>query len=286
MNGNDVKKFTDETRAAINAWLETPETKDAIEAITKAESSETGTFEVVITTEDVDRYGEVIKLDGWALDHYMKNPVVLWGHDHFTPPIGVATSIERQDGKLVAKGKFAPHAFAQEIRASYDAGIIRATSVGFIEHEREGNFITKAELIEFSFVSVPANPYALSLAMEKGLSIDALVTKGLMTVQKDTEEPKEEVPAPVEPPVTTEKQLSTKALVPIIEQMKTILGALEDMAKSHEPEGTDEEDEPVVPPEDEKGFKEFSEKRRIIQEAATIFGDVLAEARRAIEAQK
>ncbi len=65
----------------------------------------------------------------------------------------MATSIERRDGKLIAKGKFAPHQFAQDIRKSYDAGIIRATSVGFIEKEREGNFITKAELIEFSFVS-------------------------------------------------------------------------------------------------------------------------------------
>ena len=78
----------------------------------------TGTFEVVITTENVDRYQEVIKLDGWELEHYKNNPVVLWGHDHKQLPIGFATDIEVKDGKMIAKGKFAAHDFAQTVASS------------------------------------------------------------------------------------------------------------------------------------------------------------------------
>jgi hypothetical protein len=43
----------------------------------------------------------------------------------------------------------------------------------------EGNVITKAELLEFSFVPVPANPYALRLN-ELGKNVADFVTKGLM----------------------------------------------------------------------------------------------------------
>lgn len=149
-------KFTSDVEAAFKNWLGSEETKSAIDATRNAPAGEAGTFEVIITTENLDRYQEVISLNGWELEHYRNNPVVLWGHDHHQLPIGVATSVEIADGKMVAKGKFAPHPFAQTIRQLYDMGMMRATSVGFIEKEREGNLITKAELLEFSFVSVPA----------------------------------------------------------------------------------------------------------------------------------
>jgi hypothetical protein len=171
-------KFTSQVEQAFKAWLDRPETKALIEETQKAADGDTGTFEVVITTENLDRYQEVISLEGWELEHYRSNPVVLWGHDHHQLPIGVATSVDIVDGKMVARGKFAPHAFAQTIRQLYEMGMMRATSDGFIEKEREGNLITKAELLEFSFVSVPANPYALSLlANPKGEQTAELVEK-------------------------------------------------------------------------------------------------------------
>ncbi|HEY0881342.1 MAG TPA: HK97 family phage prohead protease, partial [Archangium sp.] len=204
-----MKKFGGELAQQLIERIASPEVRQLLADTKAANDTDTGTFEVVITTENLDRYQEVIKLDGWELEHYRNNPIVLWGHDH-NQPIGVATSVEIIDGKMVARGKFAPNAKGQEVRGLYDMGIIRATSVGFIEKERDGNLITKAELLEFSFVSVPANPYALSLAFEKGLSVDALVTKGLMFVEKAQEPeiaPEEAEEAPVEPEVeeTTEE---------------------------------------------------------------------------------
>lgn len=279
------KNITQELAEGIKSWLDSAEVQASIKATSDA--SDTGSFEVVITTENLDRYNEVIKLDGWELEHYMKNPVVLWGHDHFTLPIGVASSVEIIDGKMIAKGKFAPHQHAQDIRNLYDLGVVRATSVGFIEKERQGNLITKAELIEFSFVSVPANPYALSTLVKAGVNINELVTKGFMTVEKDVETEVPAKEAPVEPqdaPETVEtpepvaeKKFDTKALLTVKTALKDALAALEGLDET--PEGSEATvDAPVEDETDEvKAFKQTQEQRRVVQEAATIIGDVLAE---------
>lgn len=289
-----LKKLSSELEAEFRAWVETADVKDVVEA-TKA-AGDTGEFEIVITTENLDRYQEVIKLDGWELEHYMKNPVVLWGHDHHQLPIGITTSIENKDGKLVARGKFAPHAAAQEIRQLYDMGVLRAASVGFIEKEREGNLITKAELIEWSIVSVPANPYCLSTLIKSGVSINEMVTKGFIFPgdEKEADKPAPEAPpeeptvpqeptAPTDEPVVEEKQVTTKAIEPIIASLKGILVALEDLAvKDQEPE----RDEAPEETDEEKALKEFSAKRKLLQDASTVLAEVLAEARQAIEAKK
>lgn len=331
-----MKKFTTELAQEIVTRLMVPEVREALEATEKA-GDETGTFEVVISTDNVDRYGEVIKLDAWELEHYLKSPVVLWGHDHKTLPIGMATSVVVKDGKLVATGKFAPHEFAQQIRKLYDLGMLRATSVGFIEKEREGNLITKCELIEFSFVSVPANPYALALALDNQRSVDELVTKGFIFIEKGAVQEEQDAVAArqekwknfqavddviwafmnvyfepsvpvgdfrklldetvellkkvsageknVKPPsemrTVRENYEALKTLSK--ENIQSIVIALEALVKDQEPEGDEEADADT---EEEKAFKEFSNKRHILQQAATMIGEVLAEARQHAEAKK
>jgi hypothetical protein len=143
-----------------------------IEKIKKAEK-DNGTFDVIISTEDVDRAGEIVRQDGWDLTNYKNNPIVLWGHDYYSLPIGVCTEtyITESHGvkALGAKGVFFPaevNPLAQQVRRMYDYGIKMGigagctTSVGFIPKDFDGdnrNIITKAELLEFSFVPVPAN---------------------------------------------------------------------------------------------------------------------------------
>ncbi len=296
-----LKNISAELAAELVARFQSAEVKDLFSQTRAASDEDTGTFEVVITTENLDRYREVIKLDGWELEHYRANPVVLWGHDH-NRLIGMATSIEIADGKMVAKGRFAPTAEGQEFRKLYDMGFLKATSVGFIEKEREGNLITKAELLEFSFVTVPANPYALSLAMEKGVGINELVTKGIMAIDEavfaskaeesstvtlsapEDEETVEEVveDAPTVPTEPQERSFSTKQLTPVIENLRSALVALEALGTTEEPEGDDAGEET----EEERSYREFSEKRAVIQQASTVIADVLAEARQAIEAKR
>ncbi|MCX6756331.1 MAG: hypothetical protein NTX85_03250 [Candidatus Nomurabacteria bacterium] len=172
------KKLTEEVKTAL-------ETKEILETVAKTKASEdSGTFEVIISTADQDRQGEVVDQNGWDLSHFMKNPIVLWAHDYSSLPIGVADEVKLVNGNLTAKGRFAPedaNPFAQQVRRLYDAGIVRATSVGFIAKNMQKNVITESQLLEFSFVPVPANPYALSLrsAKEMGFDTEMLAMKGI-----------------------------------------------------------------------------------------------------------
>lgn len=187
---NTFNKISTEISEKLFAYLNTPETKEFIEKMKDA-GDDSGRFEVIISTADQDRQGEIVSQEGWDLSHYKNNPVVLWGHNYTGLPIGVTDSIEIKDGKLVAIGRFAPESanpFAQQVRRLYDAKILRTTSVGFIAKEMEGNTITKAELLEFSFVPVPANPMALSLMKTASLDSSEMIQKGLLIEEKAKEQ--------------------------------------------------------------------------------------------------
>jgi HK97 family phage prohead protease len=168
------KEYDDETAAkfvkAISAYLK------------KGMPKGDGEFEVVASTAGVDRDGEMIQVEAWNTDNFMKNPVVLFGHDYWSKPVGAVTSLSVADGKLVAHGIFARTEAGQEIRRLYDDGILKAVSVGFIVRQRDAAnplVITAAELLELSFVPVPANPDALSLAkMTKVLNYFKITPEG------------------------------------------------------------------------------------------------------------
>lgn len=124
----------------------------------------------MISTGAVDRDHETLAVDGWKLDEYRRNPVVLWCHDQRTPPIGRAVSIVTRAGQIRARVEFAPadvHPLAGTIKALVAGGFISATSVGFAplkyawNEKRGGMDFIEQELLEFSLVGVPSNPEAL-----------------------------------------------------------------------------------------------------------------------------
>jgi HK97 family phage prohead protease len=140
-------------------------------------NKQNGSFEVTASTADVDRDGEIIDPKGWDIANYLKNPVILYAHDYSSLPIGKAENVEIQPTGLYISGKFASseaNPMAQKVRLLYEEGILNAVSVGFIPKLRDGNTITKAELLELSFVPVPSNPNALAMAISKGLDISIL----------------------------------------------------------------------------------------------------------------
>jgi len=309
-------KLTDEVKATFLATMAEKGFDVFTKSIKDASDEETGIFEVVITTEDTDRMGEVIMLDGWDIGYYMKNPVVLWGHDHYRMPVGVCLAIERRDGSLVARGKFAPSADGQELRRLYDLGIIRATSVGFIEKERNGNVITKAELIEFSFVSVPANPMALSTLIKSNISVNDLVTKGFIKLdikdveenetvsgdEKDEEKKDEEIidEKIEDDEVDGEKmvKISKAKLASIKLALKEAGDVLDDVSENsvegdsiddqeHIEKDEDAEDKKneTVESETEKALRHFNEGRRLAQIASTALADSLAHMRKHVDSK-
>ncbi|KAB8122226.1 hypothetical protein D3W54_16075 (plasmid) [Komagataeibacter medellinensis] len=134
-------------------------------------SSENGsTF--TITTDASDREYDSISADGLDITNYLKNPVVLWGHDASQLPIGKCVNIEQVQNGWQATVEFVPGDYpaigdkAEAIRRSIKDGFLSAVSIGFIPlewdfNEEGGLNITKSELTEFSIVSIPCNPQAL-----------------------------------------------------------------------------------------------------------------------------
>jgi len=157
------------------------------------EIGENGTFKVVASDETVDRAGEVIKVSWRELNNFMKNPVIIANHTYKVENIiWKATDIYVENEKLVVEWVFATTELAQDVRKLYDGGFIKTVSVWFIPKERDqknSNIITKAELLEVSFVPVPCNPNALSLWKE---IVEDLISKGLILKEEANEEPKEE----------------------------------------------------------------------------------------------
>lgn len=134
----------------------------------------------VASTEAVDRYGDIVRADGWKLDNYRKNPVVLFGHAHNTP-VGLAQEVEVRGKALHAGIKLAEEGSGQVVdyvRALVAQGILRAVSVSFLPLKWNERFdeapngrkqfvgyeYTEQELLEISIVSVPANQEALRIA--------------------------------------------------------------------------------------------------------------------------
>lgn len=173
----------------------------------------------VASTETVDSYNTVIKADGWKLDRYARNPVVLLQHASRSFPIGMGkASVE--NGQLMLDVEFAPAddpvsgPEAEQALRWVDRGVM-GVSVGFQPLEETYNEgretgdamkdlfsppidYTSVELFEVSVVSVPANPDALLVGRS------AAAARYLERMKKREDAPAQE-PAKTEPPAEEPK---------------------------------------------------------------------------------
>ena len=156
--------------------------------ITKKLNRENGTYSFVASTENSDRYGDVINQKGWSLEAYNRNPVVLLNHNSNSLPIGKG-KVEIKDGQLMIDVEFDQEdELARKVESKVKNGYINAVSVGFnpIESKRRselpkehkafgkrGMYFEKSELLEVSIVTIPANSDATAKqfnAIEKRIS--------------------------------------------------------------------------------------------------------------------
>jgi HK97 family phage prohead protease len=130
-------------------------------------------FVFVASTEAVDREGDILFADGWEVENYMLNPVILWGHNYSSKPIGRAVALEVKDSRLYVTVDFTPKEINPEgyqIYLMVQAGYVSAVSVGFQpkkwvwNDEHNGYDFEANELLEISVVPVPANQEALLAA--------------------------------------------------------------------------------------------------------------------------
>lgn len=169
------------TKKRIRKTLELLESKTIDE--------EAGIYEAYISTEVVDRDGDIVVAAGADVSNYEKNPVVLFGHRYNDPQavVGKALEIVKEEGKGIrAKWQFAPlgtSVGADAVRRLWANGFLNATSIGFMvpdggtedivaegdegETRRTGIRFNEWELLEFSIVPVPANQDALRLAIKE-----------------------------------------------------------------------------------------------------------------------
>ncbi len=136
-----------------------------------------------ISTGAIDRDNEVLLPKGAQIDRFQANPVVLWSHDSFSPPVGKALWVKKGTKKITAKVQFAETERGEEIWQLFKGGFLNAFSVGFdpIAHHaptpadirknpdfaQVRRIFTEWELLEFSAVAVPANPEALATAVKQ-----------------------------------------------------------------------------------------------------------------------
>lgn len=168
----------------------------------KAAPSTNGTRKItyVASSEHVDRMGDIIRVypsgghKGWLLDNIKANPVGLWCHESWMPPIATIKvwrerKVEFRDGTTgpALLSEFDYHSADENPAAEVafklaSKGALRAVSVGFkpmavVDHpDREsrlaaglgpwGAEFVEQDLHEISNCSVPANPYALELGVK------------------------------------------------------------------------------------------------------------------------
>ena len=147
------------------------------------------TFTATITTDSVDRDGEVVIPAGMNSKDYEKNPVLLYEHDALKP-IGKMLRMKRAERAIEAEFALAPrpegHAgdwLPDTVAALLDFGALNTMSIGFMgmearpatkaDTERFGDGVRRVygkwKLLEVSVVSLPANQDAIVTAVRKGL---------------------------------------------------------------------------------------------------------------------
>lgn len=162
-------------------------------AYAKSVDAEKKTVTAYVSTYEWDRTLEKFAPGSWDLTNYKKNPVVLWGHDGKLPPIGRAVDIKEDANGLSAVTEFDTKSdLGEQIFGLYERGFLNAFSVGFIpknqtlelvpEQNTKGTVWTDAELLEYSAVSIPANPGAIVSREVAEMAIKCLgsgsITKG------------------------------------------------------------------------------------------------------------
>lgn len=120
------------------------------------------------TTDEMARDKLIIELDGWQLENYRANPVFLWAHDYRGDrlPIGRSDVTDWPDIAVIFDQA---DEFARRVERKYRDGFLNTVSVGWDTIEKEGNRITRAELLDISAVPVPADPGALMERQRIGL---------------------------------------------------------------------------------------------------------------------
>ncbi len=146
-----------------------------------------GTF--ILTTEDVDSYGDIVLSKGIDLSRFKSNSVLLYNHMRGSGgllgggetnfPIGEWRNIVKRNGQVKAEAWINSNdKTGAKVLELVDLGILKSASIGIQVIERDSNdtsIITKSSIMEASIVDIPANPNATLVSKSYGAKFE---TKG------------------------------------------------------------------------------------------------------------
>jgi len=155
--------------------------------------------DATITTESIDRDGEVLIAQGMDATEFEENPVLFYNHD-YSQPVGKVTALKRGKNKVDATMEFAKRPegfqgsyFPEFIESLVSQGVVKGISVGFVPKEGGVRKASKEDktnygqevsqvysqwkLLEVSIAPLPANGTALVQAVRKGIVSRSEVTK-------------------------------------------------------------------------------------------------------------
>jgi HK97 family phage prohead protease len=189
MSKSKLFNSIDDFRAAVRADGDADKDsaiRASFDTEVKAGEGDSRSVTFTISTDSVDRMGDTIAIDGWKLEAYRKNPVVLWAHDSSSLPVAKAPKLWTEKSKLKAEAEFTPKGMARFNDTVLDmlkGGFLNATSVGFAPlkyafvddpSRKYGIDFIEQELLEFSVVPVPANSEALVESRAAGIDLDPM----------------------------------------------------------------------------------------------------------------
>lgn len=144
---------------------------------------------MIATTPAADRDKDRVLPMGAQLDNFVKNPVLMYGHNYRDPwaLIGKVGDLQVDASGITFLPELRDPASDSDpmtvIRALWEQKLLRAASIGFtptkwMENEIGGKDFVEWELLEISIVPIPANQNALRLAAKAidGGSEDPITT--------------------------------------------------------------------------------------------------------------
>ena len=155
-------------------------------------SNKERSFLAVASAESPDRLGDEIKVKGWLLEDYRKNPVVMPFHNYQALPVGRSLGEFTKRKRLMFNPQFAVYPETMRMYEMYRDKYLKGFSVGFvpvksepIELEKDGEednpFMCvptrylQQTLLEVSVAPVPAHQDALA-------EIKSMVQKGQLYI--------------------------------------------------------------------------------------------------------
>ncbi|UJW32398.1 HK97 family phage prohead protease [Saccharothrix sp. AJ9571] len=145
-----------------------------------------GPLSFVASSTGLNRYGYSLRNEGWQLENFNANPVVLWMHQPHRPPIARGVALSKNGAVVLDQVVFdAEDELARMVESKYRRGFLSAVSVGFDFTDDEGKPLENwwrlsleeirdeahYDLAEVSAVSIPADPRALVQHSRRALSL-------------------------------------------------------------------------------------------------------------------